>query len=371
MFERSVHGFGLSVAGFLVCGIIACMLAFSVPQAFAADNQALQSQSIGTSQLTAATPAKPAVKKAKQVIKTPQDVYSVAAKRPLFGILAKAKTKLSFKSSDPSIAKVSSKGKVTVGAKTGIAFITITARETSKYKAATKKVKVRVSNYKATNGRIAHSTGNHDGRPGDFHNHDSRTGSYWNMGWNFIIRCRDPYIADHASVAARYIVQNPYFGYNGRFPKSQESVNARASIYSAIVKVTGKNPDYKQLQKIKSVKTIADTSCTPSILAGYWLYYDMADKLNLKWYPPYNKKAYSYYCGAPNVEYHQLETCIRHVNEKYMKAGKLCPFEIIYVPKGKRSSFFSKSNIKKNLKRGDIVCCCPNPNRNGHSIMML
>ena len=319
---------------------------------------------------TTTSKAKRVIKKKRQTIKVPQEIYGVAVKAPSFTIKAKSKTRRSYKSNRPSIAKVNSKGKVTIGKKAGVATITITARETARYKKATKKVKIRVTAYRKTIGRLAHSAANYDGRRGD-RGGESSVRSYWDFGWNFIVRCTDPYIAERAATAVRYIVGNKYLGYNGCFPTSQANVTKRASIYRAVVKATGKNPTYDDLKKIKNVKQYGDTSCTPTLLAGYWLYYDMSDQLNLKWYPPYNKKAYKYYCGAPNVEYHQLETCIRAVNAKYTKAGKLAPFKIIYIPRANRSSFFSRSSVMKNLRRGDIICYCPNPNRNGHTAMMM
>lgn len=301
------------------------------------------------------------VKKAAQAIKVPQDLYGVAQGRAPFDILAKARTPLTFTSSDPTIARVTPQGRVYVGDKVGTAVITIKAEETDKIRASTRKVSVRVSAYNPANGNMVHS--------------GSRRPSYTRYSykkWTFILRCTDPEIAKHAAVAACFIAQNNrVFTYNGRFPTSQENVYKRASIYWAIVKATGKNPTYEQLKKIKTVKQHASTSCTPTILACYWLYYDMDTKIPLKWRSPYNKKDYLYFCGAPNVEYHQLEKCIRQVNKEYVSKGKLAPFEIIYVPASRRSWTFKGSNFAKNLKRGDIVATCPNYNRNGHTVMLM
>ena len=296
--------------------------------------------------------------KAFQTIKVPQEKYSVAQLASAFKIKAEASTPLSFSSSNEKVAKVDASGKVTVGKRTGSATITITAAETDQYAAAEKKVKVRVSAYKKPNGMVVHSAG---GTPSHVH--------MFHMGWNFVLRCTDPDVANHAATAARYITKNSHFSYAGRFPTSQASVNKRASIYFAIVKVTGKNPTYKQLKKIMSVNTYASTSCTPAILCTYWLYYNMSTKIPLKWYGRFSKKAYMYYCGAPNVEAHQLEKAIRQVNKEYRAKGKLAPFKIIYVPASKRSSFFGHPG--KNLKRGDIIAACPNPNANGHTAMVM
>ncbi|MBQ7505047.1 MAG: hypothetical protein IJT79_07010 [Ruminococcus sp.] len=60
-----------------------------------------------------------------------------------FSLGAKAKTKMTYKSSDKKVAAVSSSGKVTVKG-CGKAVITIKAKETTKYKAKTKKVTILV-----------------------------------------------------------------------------------------------------------------------------------------------------------------------------------------------------------------------------------
>lgn len=319
---------------------------------------------------TGLTPAAPVAQKSSQKIKVPTTVYGVAPKASSFKIKAKAKTKLSFKSDNNRVAKVSKSGKVSVG-RAGMATITITAAESATYKSATRKVKVRVTAYKKANGYVVHSGSNADGRRGDFWNREPKVASYFHMNWCFIIRPTDPYVSNHAATAVKYISRNKYFGYNSRYPTSQTSVTKRAEIYKAVHKAVGDNPSYADLKKIAKVRKFGDTSCTPVLLAGYWLYVDMDSKLTLKWRPPYSSGAYKYYCGAVNVENHQLEKAIRHVNKEYKRAGKPAPFKIIYVPGSKRGSFFSRSNISKNLKRGDIICACPNPRRNGHTAMVM
>ena len=339
---------------------VAALLALPVT-ALAVDNAQSQDDALEAAQVSSETAegeAGATGEKAFQTIKVPQEKYSVAQLASAFKIKATASTPLSFSSSDERVAKVDASGKVTVGKRTGTSTITITAEETDQYAAAEKKVKVKVSAYKKANGMVVHSAG---GTPSHEH--------YFHMSWNFILRCTDPDIANHAATAARYITQNSHFGYAGRFPTSQSSVNKRASIYFAIVKLTGKNPTYEQLKKIKKVSTYASTSCTPAILCTYWLYYNMSTKIPLKWYGRFSKKAYKYYCGAPNVEAHQLEKAIRQVNKEYRAKGKLAPFKIIYVPSGKRSSYFSRPS--KHLKRGDIIAACPNPNANGHTAMVM
>ena len=97
----------------------------------------------------------------------------------------------------------------------------------------------------------------------------------------------------------------------------------------------------------------------------------MSDQLALKWIDPYNETAYNYYCGAVNVEYHQLEEAIDHINNEYKKKGMLEPFTIIYISAGERENFFKESNISKNLKRGDIICSCPSYKESGHTGMMM
>ena len=315
--------------------------------------------------------------KDNQTITTAQDNYSVATDAGSFSLHANAKTSLTYTSSNISVASVSSKGVVTPRKKAGTATITIKAEETSQYAPAEKKIKVKVSKYKATSGKNIQSNSNYDRKKGDSSGRETAVRAYHYLkntsysSWSFIIRCTDPVVADKAATAARYIAANDNFGYNAWFPRSQSKVTHRAEIYKAIVKATGKNPSKKDLKKIRNVKKKADSSCTPTILAGYWLYYDkMSMKISLKWRSPYNKTAYMYYRGAPNVEYHQLEKAIKKVNRAYVKEGKLAPFKIIYIPKSKRASFFSEKNIKKNLKRGDIICSCPNPNRNGHTAIM-
>ena len=71
----------------------------------------------------------------------------VKKKSVKFNLGAKAKTKLSFKSSKPGKVSVSKKGTVTVkkGTKKGTYTITITAKETKSWKKATKKVKIKVN----------------------------------------------------------------------------------------------------------------------------------------------------------------------------------------------------------------------------------
>ena len=307
---------------------------------------------------------------ATQAITVPSQLVSVAKGAPSFNLNAKAKTKLSYESSDERIATVSSSGTVKAG-KTGTATITITARETPEHQKATKKVRVRVSAYKPANGKVAHAGSDTDGKPGDSKGDESCVTNFFKMKWNFIVRCNDPYVADCAATAVQQIVRNEHFGYSSCIPTSQKSVDKRASVYKAVLAEVGKNPSKGKLKKISSVRIYADTSCTPTVLAGYWLYFDMDAKMSMKWRPPYDVAAYRYSCGAPNVESHQLERAIAKVNESYRATGKLPPFKIIYVPKSKRSSFFSKENIFRNLKRGDIVCACPDPKKNGHTAIML
>ena len=312
----------------------------------------------------------PSGEKKLQVITVPQRLYGVAKNAPAFKINAKAKTALTFESSNPDVAEVAPDGTVTVGDRTGMAVISITAAETEEYRAAKTKVAVRVAAYVKTNKMIAQSSQNRDGHPGDSGDNESIYCSYFDLGWGFIVRCTDPYIADKAATVAKLIVENPHFGYNTRKPKSQFNVDRRASIYEAVHEVLGNNPAQEDLEKISDIEEYADTSCSPTLLAGYWLYYDMDTQLSLKWIPPYDTREFLYYCGAVNVEYHQLETAIRQVNREYERAGKLAPFKIIYIPKSLQESFFSKANAKKNLKRGDIICRCPNFRGGGHTAMV-
>ncbi len=316
------------------------------------------------------------VNKENQTIKTPQTLYGVAKNAKPFMLNATAKTHLTYECSNTSIATVSETGQVKARNTVGVAIITIRAQETGQYNAASKTVQVRVSAYKTTNGRMMHSQNNWDGKSGDSRGDESFICRYYyhkrwsHKSWCFIIRCTDPYISNNAAIAVKYIVGNKNFGYQACFPRNQKRVNRRASIYKVVRKTVGRNPTPQELKKIKKIKKKADTSCTPTLLAGYWLYIDMNTKLSLKWRKPYNKNAYKYYCGSVNVEYHQLEKAINQVNREYARKGMLKPFEIIYIPKSKRPSYFKRSNIKKHLKRGDIICSCPNPNQNGHTAMM-
>ncbi|MGN1015163.1 MAG: FMN-binding protein [Butyricicoccus sp.] len=78
-----------------------------------------------------------------QTITTGQDSYTVTEGDAPFSLQAKAKTALSYASSDKKVVTVSSKGQVTaVGP--GSATVTISAAKTSAYKAAAKKVKITV-----------------------------------------------------------------------------------------------------------------------------------------------------------------------------------------------------------------------------------
>ena len=310
-----------------------------------------------------------------QTINVPQTVYGVAVGAPKFRLNASANTKLNYESEDTSVADVSSSGQVTVKKK-GTVRILIRAEETDQYASAAKSVLVRVSRYIPAKRSYVQADANYDRKPGDSNGKETKYSRFryhktknW-MSWGFIIRCNDPYVANHAARAAGYIARNDHFGYNARLPVNQKTVDKRASVYKAIHKAVGDNPSYKDLKKIRTVRTKADTSCTPTVLAGYWLYYDMSTKISLKWRYPYSRKSYKYYCGAVNVEYHQLEKAIRTVNREYAKAGKLKPFTIIYIPRGKRSSFFNPKKVKQHLKRGDIICSCPNYNRNGHTAIM-
>lgn len=310
----------------------------------------------------------------KQTIKTPVEVYGVAVRGKSFNLNATAKTNMSYYTSNSKIAKVSKNGTVTVG-KAGVANITIRAEKTDRYASAKKVVKVRVSEYSKPCGKILQSAGDMDGRLGDSSGREVASYPYvhgkakW-KNWCFVVRCTDPYISNHAARAFEYIAQNNSFGHQTRDPKNQNSIDLRASTYKAVHKAVGDNPSYDELKKILNIRTKTSTSCTPNALAGYWLYIDMNTKLNLKWIPPYNKRAYKYYCGAVNVEYHQLETAIKQVNSEYRKAGKIEPFEIIYISKSNRNSFFKKSSVMRNLKRGDLLCSAPNPAKGGHTVML-
>lgn len=77
-----------------------------------------------------------------QVIKTGDEDY-VLDEGETISLKAKAKTKLSFKSSDKSILKVNKKGSIT-GVSQGKATVVITAKKTKKYRKAKKKVTVTV-----------------------------------------------------------------------------------------------------------------------------------------------------------------------------------------------------------------------------------
>lgn len=88
------------------------------------------------------------IKQKSQTIKCKKSFTKVYGANA-FSLKAKAKTKLSYSSSDKKVAKVSSSGKVTV-AGCGKAVITIKAKSSSSYKAAKKKVTVLVKPGKVT-----------------------------------------------------------------------------------------------------------------------------------------------------------------------------------------------------------------------------
>ena len=95
------------------------------------------------------TPSKPKtpVVKASQTI-TANSFTKTYGNKP-FSLGAKAKTKLTYKSSNTKVATVSSTGRVTLKGP-GKATITITAAATSQYNAATKKITITVKPKKVT-----------------------------------------------------------------------------------------------------------------------------------------------------------------------------------------------------------------------------
>lgn len=78
------------------------------------------------------------------VVKNTKNVVSKKYGNKAFSIGAKAKTAMTYKSSNTKVATVDRKGKVTIKA-AGTAKITITAKATSSYKAATKTLTVKVA----------------------------------------------------------------------------------------------------------------------------------------------------------------------------------------------------------------------------------
>lgn len=80
----------------------------------------------------------------EQTITTGQDSYSVKVGDKPFSLKAKAKTALSYRSNKTSVVTVDAKGTVTIVGE-GTAKITVTAKKSSKYKAATKSVEITVS----------------------------------------------------------------------------------------------------------------------------------------------------------------------------------------------------------------------------------
>jgi len=97
-------------------------------------------------------------KKAVEAMKKSQSI-SVATKfdktygNKAFSLKAKAKTKLSYKSSNTKVVKVSSSGKVTIKG-TGTATITVKAASSSKYKGASKKVTINVKPKKISSPKL-------------------------------------------------------------------------------------------------------------------------------------------------------------------------------------------------------------------------
>ncbi len=312
----------------------------------------------------------------EQTITVGQDSYSIASEGEPFNINAKGETDLSYESSDPSVAEVDEAGMLR-GKKAGKATINITAEESRRYYPAEKSITVTVSDYTPASGRIAHSSGDKDERSGDSTGSESVITDYfygpgtdW-KDWSFIIRCNDPEISKKAAMAATYTVSNPNFGYNAWEPTSQERVDNRASIYKAVSESLPENPSLEDLKGIQKITKKADTSCTPTLMSGYWLYIDMGSKIKLTWREPYDKEAFYYYCGTANVEQNQLRQAIQQVNDEYTEKGMMPPFTIIDVPESERAETFDKANIKNTLKRGDIICSCPDPNKNGHTVMVL
>ena len=83
----------------------------------------------------------------KQTITTAKSSYTKTVGAKAFKLSAKAKTKLTYTTSNKKVATVDKNGKVTIkGA--GIATITIKAAATEKYKAATKKITIKVTGKK-------------------------------------------------------------------------------------------------------------------------------------------------------------------------------------------------------------------------------
>ena len=124
------------------------------------DTGAVKAVGVGTTQIEAktvdggfATTCTVTVNTPKQITKASQTITAKSFTKTYgnksFSLGAKAKTKLSYKSSNTKVATVSSTGKVTLKGP-GKATITITAAATSNYNAATKKITITVKPKKAT-----------------------------------------------------------------------------------------------------------------------------------------------------------------------------------------------------------------------------
>ena len=117
--------------------------------AIAAATEALDNEDLSEEEVTAVTEGlvtaqKGLVKMVSQSITGVSSKYSKKYKGSAFTLKAKAKTTVSYKSSNTKVVTVDKNGKVTIkGA--GTAKITITAKASSKYKAATKTVTVTVA----------------------------------------------------------------------------------------------------------------------------------------------------------------------------------------------------------------------------------
>ena len=117
--------------------------------AITAATEALDNEDLSEEEVTAvteglATAQKGLVKMVSQSITGVSSKYSKKYKDSAFTLKAKAKTTVSYKSSNTKVVTVDKNGKVTIKG-TGTAKITITAKASSKYKAATKTVTVTVA----------------------------------------------------------------------------------------------------------------------------------------------------------------------------------------------------------------------------------
>ncbi len=150
---------------------------------------------------------------------------------------AKAKTKMTYVSSDTTKATVTKSGKVKTK-KAGTVKITINAVQTSHYRPATKTVVVHIV---TPSKRIGEASWGNNGpklgkkKKGDQSGHEVEIGDWYcrsgrtsYCGWTHVLRFKDPAKADRAAQIMEAACKNNYIGYDNRTKKKSLSFYDRA-----------------------------------------------------------------------------------------------------------------------------------------------